>query len=70
MNKKIVTAGLVAGLLVATVFSGRMISRVGRYKVFPVAGTAILAVGMFLLSGLAIREIACGAPLARVTCLP
>ena len=33
---------LMAGLLVAAIASGRMISRIGRYKVFPVAGTAIL----------------------------
>jgi EmrB/QacA subfamily drug resistance transporter len=40
---------LMAGLLVAAVLSGRAISRLGRYKVFPIAGTAILIVGMFLL---------------------
>ncbi|HEX6702876.1 MAG TPA: MDR family MFS transporter [Gaiellaceae bacterium] len=43
---------LMAGILVAAIGSGRAISRVGRYKVFPVAGTAILVVGMFLLSRL------------------
>jgi MFS family permease len=42
------------GLLVAAIASGRAISRVGRYKVFPIAGTAILVVGMFLLSRLAV----------------
>jgi len=41
---------LIGGLLVATVASGQAISRVGRYKVFPIAGTAILVVGMYLLS--------------------
>jgi MFS family permease len=43
---------LMAGILVAAIGSGRAISRIGRYKVFPVAGTAILVVGMFLLSRL------------------
>jgi EmrB/QacA subfamily drug resistance transporter len=43
---------LMAGLLVASIASGRAITRIGRYKVFPVTGTAILAVGMFLLSRL------------------
>jgi EmrB/QacA subfamily drug resistance transporter len=43
---------LMAGLLGASVASGRVISRVGRYKAFPVAGTAITAAGMFLLSRL------------------
>jgi hypothetical protein len=32
--------------------SGRIISRIGRYKAFPIAGTAITAFGMFLLSRL------------------
>jgi MFS family permease len=41
---------LMAGLLVASIASGRAISRIGRYKAFPIAGTAILVVGMYLLS--------------------
>jgi EmrB/QacA subfamily drug resistance transporter len=45
---------LMAGLLVAAVFSGRLISRIGRYKVFPIVGTAVLVVGMFLLSRLGV----------------
>jgi EmrB/QacA subfamily drug resistance transporter len=44
------TLPLMAGLLVASILSGRAISRVGRYKAFPVAGTAVLVVGMYLLS--------------------
>ncbi|MEA2479880.1 MAG: hypothetical protein QOJ07_1802, partial [Thermoleophilaceae bacterium] len=45
---------LMLGLLGASIVSGRIISRVGRYKVFPVAGTAITCLGMFLLSRLAV----------------
>ncbi len=45
---------LMAGLLVAAIASGRAISRIGRYKIFPIAGTAILVVGMYLLSRLAL----------------
>jgi EmrB/QacA subfamily drug resistance transporter len=41
---------LMAGLLVASIASGRAITRIGRYKIFPIAGTGILIVGMFLLS--------------------
>ena len=41
---------LMAGLLVAAVGSGRAISRIGRYKPFPIVGTAVLVGGMFLLS--------------------
>jgi EmrB/QacA subfamily drug resistance transporter len=46
---------LMAGLLVAAIFSGRLISRIGRYKVFPIVGTAVLVGGMFLLSRLGVE---------------
>jgi EmrB/QacA subfamily drug resistance transporter len=45
---------LMAGLLVAAIASGRIISRMGRYKIFPVVGTIVLVVGMFLLSRLGV----------------
>jgi EmrB/QacA subfamily drug resistance transporter len=45
---------LMAGLLVAAIASGRVISRIGRYKMFPIAGTGILVCGMYLLSRLTI----------------
>jgi EmrB/QacA subfamily drug resistance transporter len=44
------TIPLMAGLLVTAIVSGRTISRIGRYRPFPIAGTAVLVVGMFLLS--------------------
>ena len=37
----------------ATAISGRIITRTGRYKVFPVAGLALMTLGLLLLSGLA-----------------
>jgi EmrB/QacA subfamily drug resistance transporter len=43
---------LMAGLLTSSIGSGQIISRTGRYKVFPIVGTAISAVGLYLLSGL------------------
>src|SRR4051794_34633192 len=43
---------LMAGLLSASILSGRAISRIGRYKPFPIAGTAVTTLGMFLLSRL------------------
>ena len=43
---------LMIGLLTAAILSGRAISRIGRYRMFPIAGTATLVVGMFLLSQL------------------
>jgi EmrB/QacA subfamily drug resistance transporter len=45
---------LMFGLLAAAIASGRAISRIGRYKIFPIAGTAVLVVGMYLLSLLGI----------------
>jgi EmrB/QacA subfamily drug resistance transporter len=43
---------LMVGLLASSIGSGQIISRTGRYKVFPIVGTALAAVGLFLLSGL------------------
>jgi EmrB/QacA subfamily drug resistance transporter len=51
----LLTIPLMAGLLVASIASGRVITRVGRYKAFPIAGTAILIVGMFMLSRLGVH---------------
>ena len=44
------TLPLVLGLLVTSVAAGTIVGRTGRYKVFPVAGTLIMALGLFLLS--------------------
>jgi predicted MFS family arabinose efflux permease len=41
---------LMFGLLTTSIVSGRIITRTGRYKVWPVVGLAVAAVGMFLLS--------------------
>jgi EmrB/QacA subfamily drug resistance transporter len=41
---------LMGGLLVASLGSGQVISKTGKYRWFPVAGTAIAAVGMYMLS--------------------
>ena len=43
---------LMAGLLLMSVTSGRIITRTGVYKPFPIAGTALMVVGMVLLSTL------------------
>jgi predicted MFS family arabinose efflux permease len=41
---------LMAGVLITSIVSGQVISRVGRYRVFPIVGTALMAVAMFLLA--------------------
>ena len=43
---------MMAGLLITSIASGQLISRFGRYRPFPIAGTAITAVGLGLLSRL------------------
>ncbi|BAU82900.1 multidrug resistance protein B [Streptomyces laurentii] len=40
---------MVAGLLLTSTGSGQIVSRTGRWKVFPIAGTALTAVGLLLL---------------------
>jgi len=44
------TLPMVAGMLITSIGSGQIIGRTGRYKVFPIAGTATMAVGFTLLS--------------------
>ncbi|HET7556087.1 MAG TPA: MDR family MFS transporter, partial [Gaiellaceae bacterium] len=46
---------LMAGVLVTSILSGNLITRHGRYRPFPIAGTAIAAVGLFLLSRLGVH---------------
>lgn len=40
---------MVAGMLVSSTLSGQLVSRTGRWKVFPVLGTAVTACGLLLL---------------------
>jgi len=44
------TLPLVVGLLTTSILSGIIVSRTGRYKIFPVAGSLIMGLGLFLLS--------------------
>ena len=41
---------MMGGMLVTSIGSGQIISRTGRYKIFPVIGTAVMTLGLFLLS--------------------
>jgi EmrB/QacA subfamily drug resistance transporter len=43
---------MMAGLLLTSISSGQLISRTGRYKVFPILGTALMTIGLVLLSRL------------------
>jgi EmrB/QacA subfamily drug resistance transporter len=41
---------MMGGMLLTSISSGQIISRTGRYKIFPVIGTAVMTLGLFLLS--------------------
>jgi EmrB/QacA subfamily drug resistance transporter len=41
---------MMGGLLVASIGSGQLVSRFGRYKIFPVIGTACMTLGLYLMS--------------------
>jgi len=40
---------LMGGLLVMSITSGQVISRTGKYRFFPIAGTGLMTIGLFLL---------------------
>src|SRR4051795_9255530 len=46
------TLPMVVGLLTMSMSSGVIVGRTGKYKIFPVAGTAVMAIGFVLLSRL------------------
>jgi EmrB/QacA subfamily drug resistance transporter len=43
---------MIAGMLLTFILSGRLVTRTGRYKVFPIAGTGVLALGLLSLTQL------------------
>jgi len=43
---------LMLGVVTTSIISGRLISSTGRYRIFPIAGTAITTLGLYLLSRL------------------
>jgi EmrB/QacA subfamily drug resistance transporter len=51
-NSGLLVLPLMVGVLVASIASGRLVTRTGRYKPFPVAGSAVMAVAFWLLSRL------------------
>ncbi|WP_371477842.1 DHA2 family efflux MFS transporter permease subunit [Kitasatospora sp. NBC_00315] len=44
------TLPMVVGLLGTSMVSGIVVSRTGRYRIFPILGTAVMAVGLYLMS--------------------
>ena len=41
---------MMGGMLLTSITSGQLISRTGRYRWFPIVGTAVMSVGLYLLS--------------------
>lgn len=41
---------LVGGLFTASLVSGRLISKYGKYRIFPIFGTIVISIGLFLFS--------------------
>jgi EmrB/QacA subfamily drug resistance transporter len=60
------TLPMVFGLIVASVGAGNVVSHTGRYRIFPIAGAVVMAVGMFLLSRLDEHSTATSASLAML----
>ncbi|WP_179402047.1 MDR family MFS transporter [Burkholderia guangdongensis] len=52
---------MMAGMIATSIASGRLITRIGKYRMFPIAGTAIGGVAMALLSTLSLDT-----PLERI----
>ncbi|APU43080.1 MDR family MFS transporter [Streptomyces sp. TN58] len=44
------TLPMVFGLLLASVFSGNVVSKTGQYRIFPIVGNAVMGVGLYLLA--------------------
>ncbi|MEU1117655.1 MULTISPECIES: MDR family MFS transporter [unclassified Streptomyces] len=44
------TLPMVIGLLIASVFSGNVVSKTGTYRIFPIVGALVMALGLYLLS--------------------
>ncbi|MEU6657736.1 MDR family MFS transporter [Streptomyces sp. NPDC046821] len=44
------TLPMVIGLLIASIFSGNVVSKTGKYRLFPIVGSLIMALGLYLLS--------------------
>ncbi|MEV4626680.1 MDR family MFS transporter [Micromonospora sp. NPDC049523] len=55
-NSGLLMLPMMAGIIVTSVLTGRAISRIGRYKWFPVAGAVLLVLGMLLFTQLQVRS--------------
>lgn len=49
---------MMLGVFASSVTSGQIISRIGRYKIFPVLGTGLMTIGLFLLARMTLETSA------------
>lgn len=49
-NSGVVLTPMMVGVIVVSIVSGQILSRTGHYKVLAIVGTAVMAVGMYMLS--------------------
>jgi EmrB/QacA subfamily drug resistance transporter len=47
---------MMGGVLVTSITSGRVISRIGRYRLFPIVGTAVMTIALGLLATLSVNS--------------
>ena len=57
---------MMGGMLLTSIASGQLISRTGRYKLFPIVGTLVMAGGLFLLSRMSEDTTTLGAALTML----
>ncbi|GAA4664605.1 MDR family MFS transporter [Frondihabitans cladoniiphilus] len=50
------TLPMIGGLMIASIASGQIVSRTGRYRIFPVIGTAFTSLGFFVLTFMTIEK--------------
>jgi len=46
---------MILGLMIASIVSGQVISRTGKYKIFPILGTALMGLGFLILTTLRVE---------------
>jgi EmrB/QacA subfamily drug resistance transporter len=51
-NSGLLLLPMMAGMLITSLVIGQLITRTGRYRIFPIVGGVVMAVGMYLLSRL------------------
>lgn len=65
-NSGLLLVPLMLGIIVMSVVSGRIISMTGRYRLFPIVGTAIMVLGFWLLTRLDVDATQAQATIAMV----